>query len=171
MGAIANGTAPGCKPTKFPHFTTTAESPPCVRLTMTGNVTQVPAANRETALKHLFNRHPEMKSWNSNSSEYVPFWMAPNDIDEFFLIPFYGGSVHFTAANFLAARWYKGGPQPRPAPTPAPSPSTIKYSCDKCGHVYDAETDGAGMAFEDLPADWLCPVCGVKKSHYHPISF
>merc|ERR1711964_441633 len=109
--AIANGTAPGCKPTKFPHFSTTAESPPCIRLTIIGKVTPVPLANRDTALKHLFNRHPEMKSWSGDAVEYVPFWMAPDDIDEFFLIPFYGGSVHFTSASFLAARWYRGGPE------------------------------------------------------------
>ncbi|MCL2129283.1 MAG: rubredoxin, partial [Treponema sp.] len=41
-----------------------------------------------------------------------------------------------------------------------------KYICDLCGYIYDpAEGDSAGgvqagTAFEDLPADWVCPLCG-----------
>ena len=38
-----------------------------------------------------------------------------------------------------------------------------KYECDVCGYVYDpAEHDG--VAFEDLPDDWVCPICGQPKS-------
>lgn len=162
--AIANGTAPGCSGA-------TAESPPCVRLTIRGLLTPVPESQQQQALEFLFNRHPAMRNWSDNSSEYVPFWMAPEDIDEFFLIPFYGGSVHFTAETWLQARWYRGGPQPEPSPTPAPTPGGVKLECKLCGHIYDANTDGGGLAFEDLPADWTCPVCGAKKSAYHPITF
>ena len=42
-----------------------------------------------------------------------------------------------------------------------------KYVCDTCGYVYDpavGDPDGGiapGTAFEDLPDDWVCPVCGV----------
>ncbi len=25
-----------------------------------------------------------------------------------------------------------------------------------------------GTAFEDLPDDWVCPVCGVSKEHFSP---
>lgn len=47
-----------------------------------------------------------------------------------------------------------------------------KYVCDICGYVYDPETgdsDGgvtAGTSFEDLPVDWVCPVCGVGKESF-----
>lgn len=47
-----------------------------------------------------------------------------------------------------------------------------KYVCDICGYVYDPEvgdSDGAvaaGTSFEDLPADWACPVCGVGKESF-----
>ncbi|MBU1243391.1 rubredoxin [Myxococcota bacterium] len=47
-----------------------------------------------------------------------------------------------------------------------------KYICTVCGYVYDpangdSENDiPAGTAFEDLPADWRCPVCGVSKDHF-----
>jgi len=27
-----------------------------------------------------------------------------------------------------------------------------------------------GVAFEDLPDDWVCPVCGDPKSHFLPLS-
>ena len=40
-----------------------------------------------------------------------------------------------------------------------------KYVCKICGYVYDpAEHDG--VAFESLPADWRCPVCGVGKDDF-----
>ena len=31
-----------------------------------------------------------------------------------------------------------------------------KYVCDLCGYVYDPE-ENDGIAFEDLPDDWVCP--------------
>ncbi|THG54338.1 rubredoxin, partial [Muribaculum caecicola] len=27
----------------------------------------------------------------------------------------------------------------------------------------------AGTSFEDLPEDWLCPLCGVGKEDFSPI--
>ena len=48
----------------------------------------------------------------------------------------------------------------------------VKYVCTVCGYVYDPEVgdpDGgipAGTAFEDIPEDWVCPVCGVGKSSF-----
>lgn len=50
-----------------------------------------------------------------------------------------------------------------------------KYICDACGYVYDpAEGDpnaniAAGTAFDQLPEDWLCPVCGVGKDQFSPV--
>jgi rubredoxin len=47
-----------------------------------------------------------------------------------------------------------------------------KYKCDTCGYIYDPEKGDpdsgilAGTAFEDLPDDWACPVCGVGKSEF-----
>ena len=46
------------------------------------------------------------------------------------------------------------------------------YVCDLCGYVYDPE-DGdpehdvdPGTAFEDVPEDWVCPVCGAGKEDF-----
>ena len=44
-----------------------------------------------------------------------------------------------------------------------------KYVCEPCGYVYDPEVgdpDGGiapGTAFEDIPDDWVCPICGMGK--------
>lgn len=49
-----------------------------------------------------------------------------------------------------------------------------KWVCVPCGYVYDP-ADGdpnngidPGTAFEDLPDDWVCPVCGVDKTFFEP---
>jgi flavin reductase (DIM6/NTAB) family NADH-FMN oxidoreductase RutF/rubredoxin len=50
-----------------------------------------------------------------------------------------------------------------------------KYICDVCGYVYDPavgdpDSDIApGTSFEDLPADWVCPACGVGKDNFSPV--
>jgi len=47
-----------------------------------------------------------------------------------------------------------------------------KYVCDVCGYVYDPEKGDPdngikpGVAFEDLPEDWVCPLCGAEKSDF-----
>lgn len=47
-----------------------------------------------------------------------------------------------------------------------------KYVCVICGYVYDpaaGDPDNGiapGTAFEDLPADWVCPLCGVGKEDF-----
>ncbi len=49
-----------------------------------------------------------------------------------------------------------------------------KYRCTVCGYVYnpavgDEETGiEPGVAFEDLPDNWECPLCGVGKSDFEP---
>ena len=40
-----------------------------------------------------------------------------------------------------------------------------KYICDLCGYVYDP-ADNDSVAFEDLPADWVCPLCGATKDEF-----
>ena len=47
-----------------------------------------------------------------------------------------------------------------------------KYICDTCGWGYDPEVGdpeggiAAGTAFEDIPDDWVCPLCGVGKDDF-----
>lgn len=47
-----------------------------------------------------------------------------------------------------------------------------KYLCEVCGYVYD-EADGdpdngvdAGTVWENVPEDWVCPICGVGKEDF-----
>ncbi|HOK41688.1 MAG TPA: rubredoxin [bacterium] len=50
-----------------------------------------------------------------------------------------------------------------------------KYQCTACGYIYDPEIGDSdsgikpGTKFEDLPEDWVCPVCGVGKDLFEPI--
>ncbi|WP_404783138.1 rubredoxin [Altericista sp. CCNU0014] len=47
-----------------------------------------------------------------------------------------------------------------------------RYRCKVCGQIYDpADGDpksgiAPGKAFEDLPEDWVCPVCSAKKAKF-----
>ena len=47
-----------------------------------------------------------------------------------------------------------------------------KYECTICGYVYDPEVGDPeqgmkpGTAFENLPEDWVCPVCGAPKDQF-----
>lgn len=50
-----------------------------------------------------------------------------------------------------------------------------KYRCIACGYIYDPEEGDVlsgiepGTSFEDLPDDWLCPMCGVGKDMFEPV--
>lgn len=48
----------------------------------------------------------------------------------------------------------------------------MKYICEVCGWEYD-EADGApdhgiepGTKWEDVPEDFVCPLCGVGKDQF-----
>jgi len=49
-----------------------------------------------------------------------------------------------------------------------------KYICTVCQWVYGPEVGEPesgiepGTAFEDIPEDWVCPVCGVGKDDFEP---
>ena len=49
-----------------------------------------------------------------------------------------------------------------------------KYRCTVCDYIYDpavGDPDSGiapGTAFEDLPDDWSCPLCGVGKDMFEP---
>ena len=51
-----------------------------------------------------------------------------------------------------------------------------KYRCSVCGYVYDPQKGDSdsgiepGTPFEHLPDDWVCPVCGVGKDRFKPVS-
>ena len=49
-----------------------------------------------------------------------------------------------------------------------------QWICESCGFIYDpaeGDPDGGippGTAFEDIPSDWYCPVCGARKADFVP---
>jgi rubredoxin len=50
-----------------------------------------------------------------------------------------------------------------------------KYRCTVCEYIYDpavGDPDGGikpGTSFADIPDDWVCPVCGVKKELFEKV--
>lgn len=49
------------------------------------------------------------------------------------------------------------------------------YKCMACGYIYDPEIGdpdsgiAPGTKFEDIPEDWVCPLCGVGKDMFEQI--
>lgn len=47
-----------------------------------------------------------------------------------------------------------------------------QYVCSLCGYVYDEEIGipeegiAAGTKWEDIPDDFVCPMCGADKSMF-----
>ena len=71
----------------------------------------------------------------------------------------------------------KRGTTPKTAPSyveerKEAAPKMTKYRCTVCGYIYDPELgdpDGGiepGTPFEDIPDDWVCPVCGASKDQF-----
>jgi flavin reductase (DIM6/NTAB) family NADH-FMN oxidoreductase RutF/rubredoxin len=75
----------------------------------------------------------------------------------------------------------KGGFSPKTAPTYSievdkqikkEEKKMDKYVCKVCGYVYDPEKGDPdngvepGTKFEDVPEDWVCPVCGAGKTEF-----
>lgn len=72
------------------------------------------------------------------------------------------------------------GKSPKSAPTYINSPEKKEekmenkaiWVCDVCGYEYNpavGDPDSGiapGTAFEDIPDDWVCPICGVDKSNF-----
>ena len=77
------------------------------------------------------------------------------------------------ALTYLHYRNVKKGAAPKNAPTYIDKSklekandgvSHAKYECPACSYIYDEEKEG--VKFDDLPYDWVCPVCGEEKSEF-----
>lgn len=50
-----------------------------------------------------------------------------------------------------------------------------KWICDACGYIYDeakGDPDGGlppGTRYDDMPNDWQCPLCGLRKADLRPL--
>ena len=51
-----------------------------------------------------------------------------------------------------------------------------KFECTACGYIYDEELGdpdnsvAPGTKWEDVPEDWVCPLCGVGKDEFEEVS-
>lgn len=51
-----------------------------------------------------------------------------------------------------------------------------KYQCTVCGYIYNPDIGdpdngiAPGVEFEDLPDDWICPVCGAAKTEFEKVA-
>ncbi|MBO4979907.1 MAG: rubredoxin [Clostridia bacterium] len=49
------------------------------------------------------------------------------------------------------------------------------YICELCGYEYNPEAGdpdngiAPGTDFEDLPEDWVCPLCGAGKDDFEAV--
>jgi flavin reductase (DIM6/NTAB) family NADH-FMN oxidoreductase RutF/rubredoxin len=72
-----------------------------------------------------------------------------------------------TAPTYIAE-----APKAEPKKEEPQKPALPKWVCTVCGYVYDpavGDPDGGiapGTAFEDIPSDWVCPVCGASKGEF-----
>lgn len=61
-----------------------------------------------------------------------------------------------------------------PSPPKEEAQDMKKYICDVCGYVYDPAAGdpesriAAGTSFDELPDEWVCPVCGASKDQFSP---
>ena len=50
-----------------------------------------------------------------------------------------------------------------------------KYECTVCGYIYDpvkGDPDNGiepNTSFDELPEDWVCPVCGAIKEQFEKV--
>jgi rubredoxin len=50
-----------------------------------------------------------------------------------------------------------------------------KYECTVCGYIYDPELGDdendidPGTEFDELPDEWVCPVCNAGKDEFNEI--
>ncbi|GJV63410.1 protein CREG1 [Tanacetum coccineum] len=75
------------------------ENPTCAKITLTGKLNQVDAKSEEAASARtaLFAKHAEMKDWPKDHN----FQVFKLDIEEIFMINFYGGPKPLTVDQYL----------------------------------------------------------------------
>ncbi|XP_076901839.1 uncharacterized protein LOC143556393 [Bidens hawaiensis] len=75
------------------------ENPTCSKITLTGKLSVIDAESKEavTAKSYLFAKHAEMKDWPTDHN----FQVFKLDIEEIFLINYFGGPKPLTVDQYL----------------------------------------------------------------------
>ena len=107
---------------------------------------------RQRRIAALYQRDSAMTLRTSHENPeikavYETFYGQP-------LSPLAEQMLHTTYQNQSARIQKKGGE------------SVKKWVCGICGYVYDEAKEG--VAFDALPDDWVCPLCGSDKSAFSP---
>lgn len=107
---------------------------------------------RQRRIAALYQRDSAMTLRTSHENPeikavYEAFYGQP-------LSPLAEQMLHTTYQNQSARIQKKGGE------------SVKKWVCGICGYVYDEAKEG--VAFDALPDDWVCPLCGADKSAFSP---
>ncbi|MBF0197651.1 MAG: flavin reductase [Planctomycetes bacterium] len=83
-------------------------------------------------------------------------------------------AAHFDQAPMTYAHFHKvkGMKSPKNAPTYIDDSEPViekgeseGYVCDVCGFEYNA-SGNSNIAWNDLPHDWICPVCGAERDAF-----
>ena len=51
----------------------------------------------------------------------------------------------------------------------------VRYICANCGYIYDPDKGDSmndippGTAFDDLPDNWVCPLCYASRDSFDPL--
>lgn len=83
------------------------ENPMCARLTLTGKLVALDGASDEhsVAERAFFDRHPSMKSWPKGHGWVI----AKIDIEDIWLIDYFGGASIVDPEDYFAANSFFGG--------------------------------------------------------------
>lgn len=81
-----------------------------------------------------------------------------------FLAEVTDGEVLSKEASMTYA-YYHANVKPKPQ---APKSEGKVWVCKICGYTYDEAKEG--IAFEDLPADWVCPLCKHGKADFELVN-
>ena len=96
---------------------------------------------------------------DDEATEPVPWAQLPDD----WVCPICGAPM----SSFVPLQAQSDTPPADPSPCPADDPCA-RYQCDLCSHIYDEAREG--VRWDDLPDDWVCPVCGSGKASFIPIT-
>ena len=93
------------------------------------------------------------------SKESIPWGQLPDE----WVCPICGSPK----SSFVPLQAQSDTPPADPSPCPADDPCA-RYQCDLCSHIYDEARED--VRWDDLPDDWVCPVCGSGKASFIPIT-
>ncbi|MBW4679495.1 MAG: rubrerythrin family protein [Microcoleus vaginatus WJT46-NPBG5] len=77
----------------------------------------------------------------------------------------------FHAERYTEALQELEGEKPAPRVV-SDNPATSRWICKKCSMIYDPAVGdpdsgiAAGTPFEEIPEDWVCPICGATKKMF-----